>query len=173
MSFSIRAIIRGLVAPDHILSCNRALWANGLKELKKRGSGRRESGAFLLGFRAGDYRCIRRFVYYDDLDPHSLDSGIVVFDGAGYGPLWALCRDTGMTVVGDVHTHPGVPRQSGADRVNPMVATSGHIALIVPNFAETVVGPAHLGVYEYKGSHQWIDHSGPTATRFFYLGIWG
>ena len=173
MTFSIQAIIRGLVAPRSRLSCSASLWSEGLRELNRRGKGNRESGAFLLGVRSGNQRRITCFVYYDDLDPRSLDSGIVVFDGAGYGPLWQLCRETGLTVVADVHTHPRAPIQSGTDRVNPMVATKGHIALIVPNLAEQVVGPRELGIYEYEGAHRWHTYNGSAANKFFYIGIWG
>lgn len=119
MSFSLRATIRGLVAPEHRLSCSSTLWRAGLAELCRRGEDHHESGAFLLGQRHGQRRAVRCFVYYDDLDPCCLDSGIVVFDGAGYGPLWQLCRETGLEVVADVHTHGGVARQSGADRDHP------------------------------------------------------
>ncbi len=173
MNFSIRATIQALVAPDHRLSCPEKVWAAGLRELRRRGGGRRESGAFLLGSEESGKRRIRRFVYYDDLDPRCLDRGIVVFDGAGYGPLWKLCRESGLTVVADVHTHPGSAIQSGADRMHPMVAVKGHIALIVPDFANRIVKPRDLGIYEYEGAHRWRDRSGRRAGKFFYVGIWG
>lgn len=173
MIFSIRAIIRDLVAPEHRLSCSPKLWREGLMELRRRGQGRRESGAFLLGHRRGERRIITRFIYYDDLDPGCLDAGIVVFDGVGYGPLWQLCRATGLNVVADIHTHPGLPRQSPADRDHPMVAVPGHIALIVPELAQRTVRPTELGIYKYMGEHCWRDHSGPSAGRFFYVGLWG
>lgn len=174
MTFSIQAIIRALAAPRHRLSCSTALWRAGLGELARRGEGRHESGAFLLGRRAGERRQVVRFVYFDDLDPHCLDTGIVVFDGAGYGPLWALCRQTGLRVVGDLHTHPGsTPRQSPLDRDNPMVATPGHIALIAPNYARGTVNPSDLAIYEYLGEHRWRDFSGASAAEFLYVGRWG
>ena len=173
MTFSLRKTIRALVAPEHRLSCSSKLWRAGLTELHRRGGGRRESGAFLLGSRDGARRGIDRFVFYDDLDPGSLDTGIVVFDGAGYGPLWRMCRETGLQVVADVHTHPGVARQSPADRDNPMVAERGHLALIVPEFAQRRVGPSELGIYEYEGDHRWRDLTGKEAAKFFHVGIWG
>lgn len=173
MTFSIRRTIRGFVAPEHRLSCAAQLWRTGLQELQRRTEGVHESGAFLLGEREGERRTIKRFVYYDDLDARALESGIVVFDGAGYGPLWQLCRDTGLSVVADVHVHGGAARQSAADRDNPMVATPGHVALIVPDFAERVFGPQELGVYEYQSEHRWRDWSGAQAAQFFYVGFWG
>jgi proteasome lid subunit RPN8/RPN11 len=173
MTFSMRAIIRGFAAPEHRLSCSRTLWQRGLAELCRRGHGRRESGAFLLGHQRGIRRSVTRFVYYDDLDPDCLDSGIVVFDGSGFGPLWTLCRDTGLRVVADVHTHGGLARQSPLDRDNPMIAIAGHVALIVPSFAQRLVDPRELGVYAYLGEHRWQDHSGSGAAHFFYVGMWG
>jgi proteasome lid subunit RPN8/RPN11 len=142
-------------------------------ELRRRTEGLHESGAFLLGHREGNRRAIMRFIYYDDLDPLSLDSGIVVFDGSGYGPLWKLCRETGLTVVADVHVHGGAARQSNSDRQNPMIATAGHVALIVPDFAERINSPSELGIYEYEGEHRWRDWSGREANRLFYVGFWG
>lgn len=173
MTFSIRRIIREFVAPEHRLSCSTSLWNEGLRELRRRTEGKHESGAFLLGCCEGDRRRITRFVYYDDLDPHSLETGIVVFDGAGYGPLWQLCRETGLSVVADVHVHGGSPRQSTDDRENPMVAVPGHIALIVPGLAERVFRPSELGVYEYEGEHRWKGWNGKSADTFFYVGFWG
>src|SRR2546430_11791246 len=105
MSFSIRTTIRGLVAPEHHLSCSSKVWRAGLIELKRRGDGCRESGAFLLGKNYGQRREISDFAFYDDFDPHCLDTGIVVFDGAFYGLLWQRCREEGLEVVADVHTH--------------------------------------------------------------------
>lgn len=173
MSFSIRATIRGFVAPDHRLACPLALWRRLLQELQRRGRGRSESGAFLLGRVSGRRRRIESIAYYDELDRDALRTGIVVFDGRGYGPLWALCRETGRIVVADVHTHGGVARQSSLDRDNPMIATAGHVAIIVPAFAQGRVEFSDLGIYEYEGAHRWRDLSGPDARHYFYVGLWG
>ena len=173
MSFSIRATIRGFVAPDHRLTCPSALWRGLLHELRRRGRGRFESGAFLLGRVSGKRRRIESVAYYDDLDPEALLTGIVVFEGRGYGPLWALCRETDRIVVADVHTHGGVARQSSLDRDNPMIATAGHLAIIVPGFADGRIQLSDLGIYEYEGAHRWRDLSGPGARRYFYVGLWG
>lgn len=173
MNFSIQAIIRGLVAPDHFLSCSKNLWYAGLTEIKHRGDGRRESGAFLLGEESYGIRRIQRFLFYDDLDPHCLDHGYVRFNGSAYGPLWQICCSSGLRVVGDIHTHPGAAIQSYVDSQNPMVAIKGHIALIVPYFAKRIVFPHELGIYEYEGAHQWKNHSGNDAAKAFYIGVWG
>ncbi len=174
MIFSIQAIIRDLVARKHRISCPTKLWHEGLAELARRGEGCHESGAFLLGTEDNrGRRHIMRFAFYDDFDPHCLDTGIVVFDGAAYPKLWDLCRETGLSVVADVHTHGGRARQSPDDRDNPMIALRGHVGIIVPGFAQRRIRSSELGVYEYQGQHTWRDISGHRARRYFYVGIWG
>ncbi len=173
MTFSPRAIIRGLAAPEHRLSCPRQVWKRGLAEVARRGEGQRESGAFLLGHRHGSRGRVVQFAFYDDFDPLCLDSGIIEFDGAGFGLLWELCRKTNLSVLADLHTHSdsGPARQSDLDRDNPMIALTGHVALIVPNFARDF-RMMDMGVYEYLGDHKWLDYSGVRGRRFFYTGIW-
>jgi proteasome lid subunit RPN8/RPN11 len=172
MDYSIRATIQGLVAPKHQISCSSRLWRQGLTELRRRGKNRHESGAFLLGHQDGSKRRIANFIYYDDLAPHCLDTGIVVLDGSVFGKLWKICRDMDMKVIADIHTHPGIPLQSFTDQANPMIGVPGHIAIIVPNLARRIVGAEELGVYEYLGNHRWQAYLKKDAPRFFYIGMW-
>jgi proteasome lid subunit RPN8/RPN11 len=172
MTYSIRATIRAFLAPDHGLSCPKGLWRAGIAEVGRRGEGVRESGAFLLGNVVRGRRAVRRFVYYDDLDPTCLAQGLIRFAGSAYGELWRVCRETGQTVLADVHSHPGIARQSCLDRTNPMIGRPGHVAIIVPDFAQRLPAIEDLGVYVYLGDHRWRDTSGAAASRFFYMGLW-
>lgn len=171
MTYSIQAIIQALVAPKHRLSCHSSLWFQGLSELKRRGEGLHESGAFLLGYKTQNRRIITKLVYYDDLDPHALDSGYVIIDGGAYGKLWKYCREERLEVIGDIHTHPGLGLQSLTDKRNPMIGNPGHIAIIVPDFAEREVKLEELGIYEYQGNHRWKTRSGRAARKFFNIGL--
>ena len=172
MSFSIKATIRGFVARNHRLSCPGALWQQVLSELARRTENRHESGAFLLGVRDGDRRQIREAVYYDDLDPQAYASGVCVLYGDAFAKLWALCRSRNLTVVADAHTHPREAFQSSSDRTNPMVAREGHIAIIIPNFAREPVPMQAIGIWEYKGQHEWFDRRVNKAPGYFYTGMW-
>lgn len=172
MTFSIKPIIRAFAAPNHRVSCERKLWEAIPGELFRRGGDLHEAGAFLLGVDRAGRKTITDVVYYDDLDPHSYDSGVCILHGAAFSRLWALCREKGLTVVADVHTHPGAAFQSQSDRLNPMVARSGHVAIIVPNFAAAPVRYETLGIYEYAGEHNWINQSAPARRGFLYTGFW-
>jgi len=172
MSFSIKAIIRALVAPKHRLICAPDLWCRILGELEERGQRRHEAGAFLLGFESGRRLHVTEAVYYDELDASAYASGVCILHGDAFAKLWALCRQKQLTVVGDVHTHPDGAYQSMSDKTNPMVARAGHVAIIVPDYAVGPVAPERLGIYEYRGRHEWTDRSGRAAKRYFYTGFW-
>lgn len=150
------------------LEFSRTTWWRLLRELRRRGGGRRESGAFLLGRRTSGVASIRDFVCYDDLDPRALKSGCVTFHGSGFPRLWEICRERDLQVIADVHTHPGRDtRQSGIDQRHPMIPVAGHIALIVPQFATgNRFSLRGVGVHEYRGGN-WKDRTGeqPAAVR--------
>jgi len=136
------------------------LWWCMIRQLRSRGGGRHESGAFLLAKEQSHH--VIRFICYDDLDQTALESGIVRFHARGFIRLWDICGREKLTVVADIHTHPGGwTGQSDSDRTHPMIAQAGHIALILPHFAQrTKHSLAGVGIYEYLGNHQWKSRSG-------------
>jgi hypothetical protein len=159
MGYWLATVARTLLARRPELICDRRTWLSGVQELQRRTlGGRRESGAFLLGKR-GATATIQRFVFYDDIDPNALDSGIVIIDGRKLGDLWKLCRESQMAVVADVHVHPEGYGQSPSDKDNPIIAEVGHIALILPHFAEGSNMPGEIGVHRYLGNRCWSDES--------------
>jgi len=152
-------------APQPKLRISAALWEQLLRGLQERGSGVRESGAFLLGAGDAAERTATRFVLYDDLDPNCLNEGFVRFDGRYYGRLWEICGRYALNVVADVHTHPYGPGQSYSDKTHPMISIPGHIALIVPNYARGPVSVTDMGVYVYRGRHRWVAYRGCHAAN--------
>jgi proteasome lid subunit RPN8/RPN11 len=168
----IRTRIREYVAPNHCLSCHTRIWQAGIAELWRRGDGQRESGAFLLGQRQHGRAAIQRFIFYDDVEPGCLATGIVRLDGTGFGQLWQICRTLHLEVIADIHTHPERAYQSASDRAHPMIAQAGHLAIIIPHFARPPVKIAHLGIFLYQGTHRWEDLSA-VAPAFLYIGRWG
>jgi len=150
------------------------LWRRLILELRRRGRGRGESGAFLLAPQnsAGDR--VTSFICYDDLDPNAYERGAIAFHAVGHAALWDHCGKTGLRVLADVHTHPGsYIRQSSIDQHNPMIPLQGHIALIVPNFANTPWWTLEsAGVYEYLGNFEWRSHSNADGKRRMQLNLW-
>ncbi len=150
------------------------LWARMIFQLRKRGAGKGESGAFLLGRRNGDTGRVTTYICYDDLDPQACQSGAVTFHAEGYAALWRYCRQERVEVLADVHTHPGESvQQSGIDRTHPMVPVVGHIATILPNYGHTPWWSLKaVGIYAYLGDFQWRTYGGPEKRRRIRLTFW-
>lgn len=134
-------------------------WTEMIHQLRLRGEGCRESGAFLLASKE-DYKVID-IVYYDDLEPGCLSKGYIVFTHAGYSRLWNYCKENNIRVVADIHTHPGRwTKQSATDKQHPMIIVRDHLALIVPFYArfnnDTIKG---IGAYHYLGDKQWKNYN--------------
>lgn len=173
MSFSIKTTIRAFVAPECTLMCPRPLWTNIVRELHRRGGNRHEAGVFLLGHESEGKRVVTGAIYYDELAPPAYESGVCILHAPAFAKLWSLCRERGVSVVGDAHTHPGASYQSESDRKNPMVARAGHVAIIIPDYARGGPDTRRLGVYEYRGNHAWTDRSPRVGGKhFFYAGLW-
>ena len=172
MNFFIAETISHLCAPRHKLSCSWRLWRRLWVGLRQRGRHHsRESGAFLLGHRRQGRIRIVQFVLYDDLDPECLDTGIVRFNGRHFGKLWDLCDQSGLTVVADVHTHPGSSHQSDSDRAHPMISRTGHVALIAPRFAAPPIRRSELGIYRYEGAKRWSPVPVEDRQAFIHIGL--
>jgi hypothetical protein len=155
---------------EALLRFKRREWSRLVAELGHRGRGRRESGAFLLAKRRTDRRQVTKVVYLDDLDPNCMNGGIH-FDGRAYSPLWDICDREGLVVVGDAHTHPGAwVEQSPIDEANPMVARVGHVALILPHFANRPVRTLDIGVHQYQGDAGWWSWMGVDAEKRIHVG---
>lgn len=163
MTFSLRTLIARLFGRPPDLTISPGLWRELLDGLRTRGRGHRESGAFLLGPK-GKPRRVTSIVFYDEVDPSAFDTGIIEIDGGRMATLWRICREKNAVVVADVHTHPGGAGQSEADRVHPMIAEPGHIAVIMPRFAADPVIMQDIGLYRYLGGFRW-DRPKPSLLR--------
>lgn len=152
-----------------LLEAPAPLWAQLIEHLRLQGDGVRESGAFLLGRKTEVGRVMTRFLPYEQLQVDALHDDYVALTAASFAKLWELCRADGLTVVADAHTHRFGAGQSRSDRTNPMVALAGHVAFIVPRFAQGKVRPQDLGMYVYEGNHQWATFSGSEVARLLRL----
>lgn len=143
------------------ISISRWQWRNLILELRRRGHNRRESGAFLLAPQDREDGRVTAFICYDDLDPQAYQGGAIAFHDVGHAALWDVCTKRRLRVVGDIHTHPGSwVSQSSIDQHNPMMPLRGHIALIVPNYANTSWWTLDTaGIYVYLGDFKWRSHA--------------
>lgn len=145
------------------------VWAQLMLDLRKRGGGRRESGAFLLGKVEGDSKVVHTWIPYDELDPASLNYAYIRLSTETFTKLWIECAARDFQVVGDIHTHPKGPVQSQSDRENPMVSVAGHFALIAPWFAQNNVIPSEVSLNVYLGAKRWSNFYDDNAASMIVL----
>lgn len=145
------------MAAKGAIAVPRLTWFSLVGDLRSRGCGRRESGAFLLGRGNSSDQRVIEYICYDDLDPHALEHGIVVFHGAGFSKLWALCAKRKLQVLADIHTHPGRDvGQSFIDQENAMVPVAGHIAMIAPRYGNTSRWSLNeVGIHRLEKGGRW------------------
>lgn len=150
------------------------LWRRLVLELRRRGEGRHESGAFLLAPRNGKGDRITSFVCYDELDPNAYEGGVIAFHEAGYEALSDLCRKRELRVLADVHTHPAEwVGQSPTDKRNPMVPMIGHRAIILSHYAATGWWTLKAaGIHEYLGNFSWREYAADDAGRPVRRTLW-
>jgi hypothetical protein len=144
------------------------LWTELVAHLQSQGGGVRESGAFLLGRNTSTTRMVTGFLPYEKLQADALHEDYVLLTAKSFSKLWTVCQEHHVSVVADVHTHRFGPQQSHSDKSNPMIALAGHIALIVPKFAQGEIQISDIGVHIYRGNHQWTSQFGtsvPTLIR--------
>lgn len=160
--------------PENPIRIPMWLWRRLILQLRRRGKGLGESGAFLLGPQRGTSGRVTAFVCYDDLDPHAYRGGAIAFHAVGHAALWERCKDKSLRVLADVHTHPGqYVGQSATDQRNPMIPLQGHTAVIVPNFGNTPWWSLDaVGIYEYLGDFKWCNHKMSHDARHVMLTLW-
>jgi hypothetical protein len=169
---SIRRAISAFLAPKARLRLNSAFFKNVVQELHRRGDERREAGAFLLGsIDDRGRRTVDDVIFYDDVYPDCARSGAIALPGELFATVWEICRQRDRAVVADVHTPPGLALQSETDQRHPVVAMSGHIAMIVPNYAK-VKRRDSLGVFEYRGAGNWRDIAEAELADYLEIGWW-
>lgn len=152
-----------------LLKSSTKLWLKLIEHLRIQGASYRESGAFLLGQKTGAGRVVTSFLPYEQLQDDALHDDYVSLSAASFTKLWDICRHKGVSVVADIHTHRLGPRQSYSDRTNPMVGLSGHIAFIVPRFAQGQITLRDLGLNVYEGNHKWTSYFGSDIERLVIL----
>jgi hypothetical protein len=150
------------------------LWAGVIFDLRRRGGGLRESGAFLLGRNDADPARVSSYICYDEVDPDAYQMGAIAFHANGCAALWRHCREKQAQLLIDVHTHPTWDvRQSPIDERHPMLPVLGHTAMVVPDYARTRWWSLKsVGVYEYLGGFRWRSHLPCAPDRRVKLSLW-
>ena len=106
------------------------------------------------------------FVFYDDIDPEALATGIVTIRQT------ALPRALGNLPRARLRRRRRRPRssrcgygQSQSDQENPVMPRAGHIALILPDFARNIPRRARSACTNFSATA--LGGAQPKGRRFF------
>lgn len=67
--------------------------------------------------------------------------------------------DSGLQLIAQIHSHPGVAYHSETDDAYPIVTVVGGISIVVPNFARGGINLKEWAVYQLSINNQWIGLS--------------
>lgn len=99
---------------------------------RRSGRGATEAGCFVLGRISGRDRTADEAIYFDDIDPNAYDFGAIRFDTTKLSAVYDLCEARALSIVGDIHVHPGPAFLSPIDEAHPVIAVAGHVSVILP-----------------------------------------
>lgn len=154
-------------APTSSLKVPQSLWHELTHYLNAASADRQESGAFLLGgIDDAGSRVVASFVPYDALDTAAFHAQAVRVRTAAFSRLYDLCEQRKQRVIGDIHAHPQSAWPSPIDKANPMMAVSGHVALIVANYAHLPVRLDEMTFNVYEGPGQWFTATGRDVAKY-------
>ena len=93
------------------------LWARVVRDLRQRGAGVRETGAFLLGRLDTENPRVTSPIFVMMMSiPTPISSVPSLSMPPGCAALWQHCREQKVQLLIDVHTHPGMDRPAEPHR---------------------------------------------------------
>lgn len=64
-----------------------------------------------------------------------------------------------MSLIAQIHSHPGRAYHSSTDDAYPIVATVGGISVVVPDFASRAIELSNCAVYRLSLENEWVELS--------------
>jgi hypothetical protein len=76
-----------------------------------------------------------------------------------------------MTLVAQIHSHPGAAYHSDTDDLYPIVTTVGALSLVVPDFASAPFELDNCAVYRLFSGRGWVELSATEIKRLIRLEV--
>jgi proteasome lid subunit RPN8/RPN11 len=132
------------------------LWTTTWYGLQRRSAGENEAACVWLGTRSPHLERALEVVYLDDL-PGTVGRRLQHRTSRqAVDMMLELARTKRMSIVGDLHTHPGEwVDLSEVDREHPIEYRVGLLALVIPSFGRGGADLTRTGVHEYAGAGRW------------------
>lgn len=76
-----------------------------------------------------------------------------------------------MTLIAQIHSHPGAAYHSETDDLYPIVTTVGALSLVVPDFARAPFELDNCAVYRLFSDRGWVELSGTEVKQLIQLEV--
>lgn len=114
---------------------------------------RHESIAYLLGFTSGNATLATTAVWPDaTTSPGSFDVA-----PAAMAYVMRTAADTGLQVVGQLHTHPGDAYHSDGDVEGARIAYPGFISLVLPDYGKNLPSLEGMAAFIYRHESGFVE----------------
>ena len=86
------------------------------------------------------------------------DLGVcVTVDGDELHRINVWLFERGMTLIAQLHSHPGLAYHSDVDNAYPIITAVGGLSLVVPDFARDPFSLSRCAVYRLKPPCEWVE----------------
>lgn len=152
---------------DHIRTVRvpRPLALEAHAHLQRMGWACSEGFALWAGQAEGDVFHVRRTIIPDQTSDQSLVGTCVIVDGDELHRINVWLYENAMTLIAQIHSHPAEAYHSATDDAYPIVATSGGLSLVVPDFAKDPFSLARCAVYRLTPRQGWGRLSAHDAAK--------
>lgn len=118
-----------------------------------------EGVALWVGVRDGTSFHIKRTIIPAQNAGHVEDGLVYVVPGEELHRIALELFDTGLDLIGQIHSHPGAAYHSDTDDAYPIVTVTGGISVVVPNFATGRLKLSEWAVYRLVSDQGWLELS--------------
>lgn len=137
--------------------------------LKRVGALGHEGFALWAGVRDGETFNVRRTIIPAQRALRT-DLGVcVTVDGDELHRINVWLFGEGLTLIAQLHSHPGEAYHSETDDEYPIVAESGGLSLVLPNFAQAPFSLNRCAVYRLLPPNGWVELSDDVVEQLIVL----
>lgn len=116
-----------------------------------------ESVALFGGFEAGNSFYVKKVIFPKQYG-YNLDQGLMYsVDGEELHRINVWLYENRMSLIAQIHSHPGEAYHSEMDDRFPIVDTYGGISIVVPNFAFGIISLKDCMIYRLSLNKTWNE----------------
>lgn len=136
---------------------------------REQGLKRLEAVALWAGVLDGDIFRVKSTIIPDQQSFNTEDGLLYSVDGDELHLINVWLYKNKMTLLAQIHTHPGAAYHSKTDDDYPIMATLGGLSIVIPDFADSPFNIDNCAVYRLDGQLEWKGLTTTEASTLIHL----